>query len=56
MVVEIVGPEGVVERALGPALRFDPRRSAASYLRVRARDASGRRAFSQPLWKAPPPK
>ncbi|MEO7328649.1 MAG: CehA/McbA family metallohydrolase [Minicystis sp.] len=49
--VELIGPTGVVAHASGLSLRFDPRTSSAAYLRVRAIDAGGRKAFSQPLWK-----
>jgi hypothetical protein len=54
--LELVGPSGVVERASGLSLRVDPRASHQPfsherYLRVRARDERGRRAFSQPLFR-----
>ena len=50
--LEVIVDGKVVESARGASLRFDPRRAAATYLRVRVTDAAGRKAFSQPLWLA----
>jgi hypothetical protein len=50
--IEVIADGKVVESARGASLRFDPRRAAATYVRVRVTDAAGRKAFSQPLWLA----
>jgi hypothetical protein len=47
---EVVGDGQVVHRLAGSSLRFDPRGSGAKIVRVRARDAAGRVAFTQPVW------
>lgn len=51
--IEILLDGKVAASVRGSSLRFDPRREPAKYLRVRVTDASGRKAFSQPLWLAP---
>jgi hypothetical protein len=60
---EVISGGHVVHRVLGTSLRFDPREAAsghvggdaqapgsAGYARVRVTDASGRRAWTQPVW------
>lgn len=47
---EVIGDGQVIHRHLGPALRFDPRGGGAKIVRLRARDAAGRVAFTQPVW------
>jgi hypothetical protein len=47
---EVIGDGAVIHRAAGSALRFEPAKSGAKIVRVRARDAAGRVAFTQPVW------
>jgi hypothetical protein len=51
--IEVIADGQVIATARGASLRFDPRGTTASYLRVRVTDAAGRKAFTQPLWLAP---
>jgi hypothetical protein len=51
--IEVIADGQVIAGARGASLRFDPRTTSASYLRVRAVDGAGREAFSQPLWLGP---
>ncbi|APR75211.1 Phosphoesterase PHP [Minicystis rosea] len=47
---EVIADGRVVETMEGRALRHDPRKHGAAWARVRVTDASGRRAFTQPVW------
>ena len=54
VVLEVIGEGGrVLARDASPVMRFDPRAASGSYLRVRAIAADGRRAWTQPIWRAP---
>jgi hypothetical protein len=47
---EVISGGRVVHRAEGRSLRFDPRDTAGGYVRVTVTDASGRKAWTQPVW------
>ena len=47
---EVIADGRVVETISGRSLQHDPRKSSAAWARVRVTDATGRRAFTQPVW------
>jgi hypothetical protein len=49
--MEVIGQGGaVLKRASGPKLDFNPKEAPLGYVRVRIRDARGRRAWTQPIF------
>lgn len=54
--IEVIGTNGVVlTRTTGGALRFDPKKAPAGYVRVRVKGTDGRMAWTQPLWATAAP-
>ncbi|MFO0757203.1 MAG: hypothetical protein U0359_11980 [Byssovorax sp.] len=49
--IALIGAGAVLEEVRGAKLSVDPRRFTAPYLRIRATDAAGRKALSQPLFR-----